>query len=48
MDKNESFEKAIMGVKSAGLRNAAQKMKAVDFAAEFQKRGVDVNAGFEK
>ena len=48
MDKQKSFENAIENAKSLGFRGAMQKMKAVDFAAEFEKRGVNVNSGFEK
>ncbi|MFQ6695701.1 MAG: hypothetical protein ACLRFP_04180 [Alphaproteobacteria bacterium] len=43
MDTKESFENAIMNAK---LKNATQKMKAVNFAAEFAKRGVNIDSGF--
>lgn len=43
MDTKESFENAIMNAK---FKNAAQKMKAVNFAAEFAKRGVNIDSGF--
>jgi len=43
MDKKESFENAIM---NATLKNAVQRMKAVNFAAEFAKRGVNIESGF--
>lgn len=47
MNKTESFKKAIENAKSAGLKNAAKKMKAVDFAAEFAKRGMNMDPGLE-
>lgn len=43
MDTKESFENAI---KNAKLKGAVQKMKAVNFAAEFAKRGVNIDSGF--
>ncbi|MCQ2568071.1 MAG: hypothetical protein MJ163_00530 [Alphaproteobacteria bacterium] len=45
MDNKESFENAIMNTK---LKNAVQKMKAVNFAAEFAKRGVNIDSGFSE
>ena len=48
MNNKESFEKAITDMKSAvGFKDAVQKMKAVNFAEEFAKRGVDIGADFE-
>ena len=49
MDKKESFEQAIMDTESvAAFKDAARKMRAVNFAAEFAKRGVNIDSGFEQ
>lgn len=48
MDKQKSFENAIKSAKTAGFNSAVQKMKAVDFAAEFRERGIDITSGFEQ
>ena len=48
MDKQKSFENAIKSAKTAGFNGAVQKMKAVNFAAEFEKRGININPGFEQ
>lgn len=43
-----SFEKATKNVKNAGFRKASQQLKTVNFAAEFAKRGVNIDSGLEK
>ena len=43
-----SFEKATKNVKYAGFRNASKQLTAVNFAAEFAKRGVNIDSGLEK
>lgn len=45
MDNKESFENAI---KNVGLKSAVQRMKAVNFAAEFAKRGVNIGSDFSE
>ena len=46
MAKTDSFNKA---VKTAGFKEAAKKLNVVNFAAEFKKRGINVeNSGVEK
>jgi len=48
MNNKESFEKAINDIKSAvSFKDAAQKVRAVNFAEEFAKRGVDIGSDFE-
>ena len=48
MDNKESFENAIKDIKSAiSFKDAAQKMRVVNFTEEFAKRGVDVSADLE-
>ena len=48
MNNKESFEKAITDIKSAiSFKDAAQKMRVVNFTEEFAKRGVDIGAGLE-
>ena len=45
MDNKESFENAIKNVE---LKNAVQKMKAVNFAEEFARRGVNIGSDFSE
>ncbi len=45
MDNKESFENAIKNIE---IKNAVQKVKAVNFAAEFAKRGVNIDSGFSE
>ena len=48
MDKRKSFENAIETAKTAGFNGAMQKMKPVNFVAEFAKCGLNIDPGFEK
>lgn len=45
MDKQESFKKATKNAKSASVKKATENVrKAVNFAAEFGTRGVNVKS----
>jgi len=49
MAKQESFQKAVETVKSAGFKAGVKKLKVVNFAEEFKKRDIDiVGSGLEK
>ena len=50
MTKQDSFNKATeTTAKVAGFKGAVKKMNVVNFAAEFQKRDIDIrNPGAEK
>ncbi len=42
MTKLDSFKKATEAAKTAGFKGAVKKMNVVNFAAEFEKRGIGV------
>ena len=49
MPKQESFQKAVGTVKTAGFKAGVKKLNVVNFAEEFKKRDIDiVNSGLEK
>ena len=48
MDIKKSFEQATENVKSAGFNKASKQLMAVNFAAEFAKRGVNIDSGLEQ
>ena len=47
MDIVKSFKKGVENVKTAEISGAIPKLKAVDFAAKFKERQIDVGSDFE-
>lgn len=44
MAKQDSFNKAKENAKTVAFKGAAKKMNVVNFAAEFEKRGIGVGS----